>query len=88
MAALKRKEKGEYFNCGKKGHFVREYRLAKQARAVQPSKTREPRKKANAAEYGKTSWTAYYEDNCLVYLSEKDGADYFLKGRNLREERV
>jgi hypothetical protein len=51
----KKKEKGEYYNCGKKGYYAREYRSIKQAEAAKPYKSREPRKKANTVEYGKES---------------------------------
>jgi hypothetical protein len=51
----KKKEKGEYYNCGKRGYYAREYRSTKQAGAAKPNKLREPRKKANIAEYGKES---------------------------------
>jgi hypothetical protein len=53
--SLKKKEKGECFNCGKKGYYAREYRSTKQAGATKPNKSREPRKKANIAEYEKES---------------------------------
>jgi hypothetical protein len=85
---LKKKKKGEYYNCGKKGYYARKYRSIKQAGAAKSNKLREPRKKANTVEYGKESWTAYYKDNYLIYFSEKDRADYFLKRKDLKEERI
>jgi hypothetical protein len=30
----------------------------------------------------------YYKDNYLIYLFEKDRADYFLRGKDPEEERV
>jgi hypothetical protein len=55
MPSLKKKEKGEYYNCGKKGYYAREYRSIKQTGAAKSNKSREPRKKANTVEYGKES---------------------------------
>jgi hypothetical protein len=31
---------------------------------------------------------AYYKDNCLIYLSEKNRTDYFLREKGPKEERV
>jgi hypothetical protein len=86
--SLRKKEKGEYYNYGKKGHYARECRSTKQAGAAKSNKPREPKKKANTVEYKKESWTAYYKDNYLIYFSEKDRANYFLRGKSLKEERV
>jgi hypothetical protein len=55
ISFLKKKEKGEYYNYGKKGYYAREYRSIKQAGAAKPYKSREPKKKANIAEYRKES---------------------------------
>jgi hypothetical protein len=84
----KKKEKGEYYNCGKKGYYAREYYSIKQAGAAKPNKSRESRKKANTVEHGKESWTAYYKNNYLIYFFEKDRADYFLKRKDPKKERV
>jgi hypothetical protein len=55
MPSLKKKEKGEYYNCGKKRYYARKYRSIKQAEAAKPNKLRKPRKKANTVEHGKES---------------------------------
>jgi hypothetical protein len=53
--SLKKKEKGECFNCEKKEYYAREYRSTKQVGAAKPNKPRELRKKVNIVEYGKES---------------------------------
>jgi hypothetical protein len=88
MSSLKKKEKGECYNYGKKRYYARECRSIKQTEAAKPNKSRESRKKANTVEYGKESWTAYYKNNYLIYFFEKNRADYFLKGKGPKEERV
>jgi hypothetical protein len=55
IPSLKKKEKGECYNCDKKGHYAREYRSTKRAGAAKPNRLREPRKRANMAEYGRKS---------------------------------
>jgi hypothetical protein len=84
---IKKKTKGNYYNCDKPGYFERDCRLSKQAKTAQPGRSRTPRKQANAAEHGALSWTACYNDACLTHLSEKDESGYFPRGKQTRYEK-
>jgi hypothetical protein len=73
---LKKKTKGNCYNYDKPGHFAKDCK-ARIAKAAQPARGKAPKRQANAAEYSALSWTAYYDDSYLTYLSEKDGSGYF-----------
>jgi hypothetical protein len=83
--AFKKKSKGNYYNYDKPGHFVRDCK-SKSAKAVQPARGKAPKRQANAAEHGALSWTAYYDNSCLMHLSEKNGSGYFPGGGGRHEK--
>jgi hypothetical protein len=82
-----KKKIGKYFNYGKKGYFVKKCRDLK-ANTARPKESRKrPAAKANTAKpnrYKLLLWTGCYDDECLTYLFEKDGARWFPKGPRFR----
>ena len=66
--------------------MAKDCRSAKKANAVQGEKPKKkikqegPQKKVQSVQikYDHLSWTACYDDNCLIHLSEKEGTGWFL----------
>ena len=86
-----RKETCKCYNCGKIGHLAKACTGKKQANATQSKKKRKKRrepkedKQLNATQtkakpdHATLSWTGCYDDNCYIYLSDKQGLRWFPK---------
>jgi hypothetical protein len=77
---------GECFHCGKKGHRKADCYQLKQAsngeRAKPKTQKREKTKQVATAEregpnHASMSWTACYDDDCMIHMSEKDGSGHY-----------
>jgi hypothetical protein len=84
--AFKKKIKGNYYNYDRPGHFARDCK-SKSAKAAQSTRSKTPKRQANAAEHGALLWIACYNDSYLIYLSEKDRSGYFPQGGRGRYEK-
>ena len=86
------KETRKCYNCRKIGHLAMVCRGKKQANATQSKKKKKKKKKEpkedkqlNATQtkakpnHATLSWTGCYDDDCYIYLSDKQGSGWFLK---------
>ena len=83
-----KKETRKCYNCEKVGHLAKNCRSKKQVNATQKNKKRKKKpqrkeKKLNATQIKKKpdhtmlSWTACYNNSCLIHLSEKQESRWF-----------
>lgn len=83
----KRRKEGLCFECGKTGHQAKSHRKNQgkkpwKGRTQQLKATRLPEAVTCSTaeqEHACLSWTACYNDNCLVHRSEKDGSGWYPK---------
>ena len=86
------KETCKCYNCRKIGHLAKACRGKKQANATQSKKKKEKKKREpkedkqlNATQtkakpnHATLSWTGCYDNNCYIYLSDKQGSGWFPK---------
>ena len=79
------------YNCGKIGHLAKACRGKKQANVTQSKKKKKKRgepkedKQLNATQtkaepdHATLSWTGCYDNDCYIYLSDKQGLGWFPK---------
>lgn len=82
-----RKFAGKCFGCGKTGHRQAECNSSGKTQSKPWEKVPEISKKqvnmvSTKSDHALMSWTACYDDSCLIHKSDKDGSGYYPKGRH------
>ena len=87
-----KKETRKCYNCEKVGHLAKNCRSKKQVNATQEDKRMKKKPQKKEKEFDATqikekpnhatlSWTACYNNSCLIYLLEKQESKWFLGSR-------
>jgi hypothetical protein len=71
--------------CNKKGHDKAHCYTKKNARKSETPKEKVQIDAITEIPYDHLSWTAYYNNSCLVHKSSKEGLGYYLKRSRARK---